>query len=46
MEMQSFFPRFILVYLYREPQPQTTQKAPQHRYQHPSTENQNPKNTT
>mgnify|MGYP001803277679 CR=1 FL=1 len=33
--IQSFFPRVILLYLYREPKPQKTQKAPHHRPQTP-----------
>ena len=39
-----FFPRVILLCLYREPEPtQKTQKAPHHRPQAPSTENPDPK---
>ena len=41
--MHHFFSLGILLCLYREPQPDKTQKAPQHKPQTPSTENPNPK---
>ena len=41
---QSFIPMVIFLCLYRVPQPRTTQKAPYHRPQPPSTKNPNLKN--
>ena len=41
--LHHFFPRVILLCLYRGPQPKKTQKAPHHRPQTSSTENPNPK---
>ena len=41
-ESKVFFSRGIFLCLYREPQPQKTQKAPLHRPKTPSTENPNP----
>ena len=37
-----FFPRVILLCLYRQPQPNKTQKAPNHKLQRSSTEDPNP----
>ena len=41
--LHHFFPRVILLCLYREPQPHKTQKAPHNKPQTPSTDNPNPK---
>ena len=40
----KFFARVIVLWLYREPQPQKNQKSPHQRPQTPLAENLNPKN--
>ena len=40
----NFFPRVILLCLYREPKPKKKQKPPHHSLKTPSTEKTNPKN--